>query len=47
MQNTIIDNADALYVKIAEMRRAQSVFTEFTQEQVDKIFLRTMKTKEN
>ncbi len=40
MENTIIDNADALYAKITEMKKAQSKFAEFTQEQVDKIFFK-------
>ena len=34
----IIDNVDALQVRMKEMRKAQQVFATYTQEQVDKIF---------
>ena len=34
----IIDNVDALQVRMKEMRKAQQVFSTYTQEQVDKIF---------
>lgn len=36
---TIIDNIEALQAKIAAMREAQRIFANYTQEQVDKIFL--------
>ena len=45
MENTIIDNADILYIKITEMRRAQSVFAEFAQEQEYKIFFKGNENK--
>ena len=35
----IVDNADALREKIAQVREAQKEFATYTQEQVDKIFL--------
>lgn len=35
----IVDNVDALIAKISQMREAQKIFSTFTQEQVDKIFL--------
>lgn len=35
-----IDSVEALQTKIAAMREAQKKFATFTQEQVDKIFLR-------
>ena len=34
----IIDNVDALQVRMKEMRKAQQIFATYTQEQVDKIF---------
>ena len=34
----IIDNVEALNVKMHAMREAQKIFATFTQEQVDKIF---------
>ena len=34
----IIDNVEALEVKMQAMREAQKIFATFTQEQVDKIF---------
>lgn len=39
MQNYIVNNAETLEQKIAEVRAAQRQFATFTQEQVDKIFL--------
>ena len=36
----IIDNVEALIEKIKAMKEAQKVFATFTQEQVDKIFLK-------
>ena len=36
----IIDNVEALEVKMQAMREAQKIFATFTQEQVDKNFLR-------
>lgn len=36
----IIDNVEALVAKMEAMREAQKVFATFTQEQVDKIFLK-------
>lgn len=37
-EQTIIDNVDALYARMKEMRKAQEKFATYTQEQVDKIF---------
>ena len=38
----IIDSVDALVAKIKAMKEAQKVFAAFTQDQVDKIFLRQL-----
>ena len=38
VNNTVIDNVDALIQKIDEVRQAQRTFANYTQEQVDKIF---------
>jgi len=35
----IVDNVEALKIRMAEVRAAQEIFAEYTQEQVDKIFL--------
>ena len=35
----LVDNVDALVAKMAEVREAQRIFSTYTQEQVDKIFL--------
>ncbi len=39
VEPAIIDNVDALIVKMDSMRKAQKIFATYTQEQVDKIFL--------
>jgi acetaldehyde dehydrogenase/alcohol dehydrogenase len=38
-KSTVIDNVDALLNKMNEMKEAQRIFSTYTQEQVDKIFL--------
>ena len=35
----LVDNVDALIAKMAQVREAQRIFSTYTQEQVDKIFL--------
>ena len=37
-EQALIDNVDALYARMKEMRKAQQKFATYTQEQVDKIF---------
>lgn len=37
-EQNLIDNVDALYARMKEMRKAQEKFATYTQEQVDKIF---------
>lgn len=39
VQTGLVDNVDALIAKMAEVREAQRIFSTYTQEQVDKIFL--------
>ena len=38
----IVDSVEALEAKMKAMREAQKIFATFTQEQVDKIFLRLL-----
>lgn len=38
----VIDNVDALLAKMKAMKKAQEVFSTYSQEQVDKIFLRLL-----